>query len=104
MAKFLKETVHVRKGFTAVALLAGSEVPEWAEDQVRDHLIASDAPAEVVEGNAAAEPETDAPAEVVEAVPSMDWTAAEIKGYADERGVDLGGASTKADMLAAISA
>ena len=34
--------------------------------------------------------------------PGESWTNAEIKQYADDNGIDLGGATTKADMLAVI--
>ena len=34
--------------------------------------------------------------------PDESWTNAEIKQYADDNGIDLGGATTKADMLAVI--
>ena len=107
MAKVLNATVHVRHGFTAVALLAGSEVPEWAEGQVGDHLLTEVAAIEVESAPSGDEPsESDESTEVaaveVESAPSMDWTAAQIKQYAEEHGVDLGGATTKADMLAAI--
>ncbi len=35
-------TTIVRKGYEAVVLLAGDEIPEWAADQVGDHLIKAD--------------------------------------------------------------
>lgn len=38
MAKLTANTV-VLKGFEAVVLYAGAEVPEWAADQVGDHLL-----------------------------------------------------------------
>lgn len=34
--------------------------------------------------------------------PDDSWTNAEIKQYADDNGIDLGSATTKADMLAVI--
>ena len=34
--------------------------------------------------------------------PDESWTNADIKQYADDHGIDLGGATTKADMLAVI--
>jgi len=39
-----------------------------------------------------------------DATPTSDWKNAEIKSWAESRGVDLGDATTKADMLAAIAA
>ena len=35
--------------------------------------------------------------------PDESWTNAEIKQYAEDHGVDLGGATTKADMLAVLA-
>jgi hypothetical protein len=35
-------TTIVRKGYESVVLLAGDEIPEWAADQVGDHLIKAD--------------------------------------------------------------
>lgn len=37
-------------------------------------------------------------------VPSDDWKNAQIKDWAEAHQIDLGGATTKADMLAAIAA
>lgn len=34
--------------------------------------------------------------------PTKEWTVAQLEGYAGKRGIDLGGASKKADILAAI--
>jgi hypothetical protein len=39
-----------------------------------------------------------------EGAPTSDWTNAEIKAYADASGIDLDGATKKADMLTAIEA
>ncbi|MDO5500319.1 MAG: hypothetical protein Q4F67_11650 [Propionibacteriaceae bacterium] len=52
-----------------------------------------------VEGDAAGE----ADEEPGDEVPSESWTVAQIKQYADDRGIDLGGATVKADMLAVIN-
>lgn len=38
------------------------------------------------------------------ATPTSDWKNAEIKSWAETHGIDLGDATTKADMLAAIAA
>ncbi|QAB17480.1 hypothetical protein Leucomu_05690 [Leucobacter muris] len=38
------------------------------------------------------------------AVPSLDWKAAELRDYAEKRGVALGTARTKDEVLAAITA
>lgn len=39
-----------------------------------------------------------------EGAPSEEWTVAQLKDYADTRGVDLAGASKKADILDALNA
>lgn len=41
MAK-LKAHTAVRHGYDTVVLLAGDEVPEWAVDQVGEHLLAGE--------------------------------------------------------------
>ncbi len=42
--------------------------------------------------------------EPVETVPDSTWKNADIEAYAEEHGIDLGGATKKADMIAAITA
>ena len=64
-----------------VALLAGSEMPEWAAGIVGEHLLADDTPGAVNEKS----------------------TVAEIDAYAEVNGIDLGAAKTKAEKLAAIA-
>ena len=71
-----------------VALLAGTVLPGWAEGMVGDHLLAVE----------------DAQGGEVDATPTGRWTVAEIDAYAEAHGVDLGGASTKTEKLAAIAA
>jgi hypothetical protein len=44
------------------------------------------------------------PTDVDDDTPTSDWKNAEIRDWAEAQGVDLGGATTKADMLAAIDA
>ena len=41
MAKLNANTVVV-DGYSTVVLMAGDEIPEWAADQVGDHLIEPD--------------------------------------------------------------
>ncbi len=52
----------------------------------------------------AAGTEPDAEAGDAEATPTSDWKNADITAWAESHEVDLGGATTKADMLAAIDA
>lgn len=46
----------------------------------------------------------DAPPSEGGSVPSEKWLKADLEKYADDHGIDLAGASTKADMVAAIEA
>ena len=46
----------------------------------------------------------DGTADDAEATPTSDWKNAEIKDWAAAHEIDLGDATTKADMLAAIAA
>ena len=85
--------------FESVVLLAGDEVPEWAV--VGDHLTSAKAPQPVVQEEP--KPQEDAPV-VDDETPSDSWTNQRIKQYAEDNSIDLGGATTKADMLAAIGA
>ncbi|WP_280389307.1 Ish1 domain-containing protein [Nocardia wallacei] len=51
----------------------------------------------------AEEPEAATSTEAPAGDPSESWTVAELKAYADEHGIDLGEATKKADILAAIT-
>lgn len=44
----LNATTVVRNGYDVVVLYAGDEVPEWAADQIGDHLIKTDEQADEV--------------------------------------------------------
>lgn len=84
------------------ALLKGSTVPSWAEDIVKD-VDTIDGPEPVV--SAPVEPATEAaPVDVGGVKPDKSWTGAAIREFAGDHGIDLGEASTKADMLAVIEA
>ena len=65
-----------------VSVAAGEDVPEWAERLIGAHILK-------------AEPEK---AEQ----PDESWTVADLRAYAKHNGVDLDGATAKADILAAI--
>jgi len=41
MAKLTATTI-VRQGYEAVVLYAGDELPDWATDQVGEHLLTAD--------------------------------------------------------------
>ena len=68
-----------------VSLLAGAEVPEWAEGQVGDHLITKGDESE-------------------DGKPNPKWTVAQLDAYAAAHGIDLGGASSKVEKLAVLTA
>lgn len=57
-------------------------------------------PLEVIDAYQGVDP---APPADAEPTPTEDWKNAEIREWAEAHSVDLGGATTKADMLAAIS-
>ena len=67
-----------------VSVAAGEDVPQWADGLVGAHLL--DAPVE--------------PEKVDE--PDESWTVADLRTYAKRNGVDLEGATAKADILDAI--
>jgi hypothetical protein len=104
-----------RSRATAEALLAAAESVGVAPHEVRTTIrgyVVPDAVAarykqmlagetEPVEEPAAEEPE-EGPLE--EDAPNESWKNDEIKTWAETHGVDLGGATKKADMLAAIQA
>ena len=103
----VNDTVAVRnpETFEVVTLHAGDDVPSWAE--VGEHLTST------VEASSIQQAEGETPEAPVEGqgdedvqaavyTPDESWTNADIKQYADDHGIDLGGATTKADMLAVI--
>ena len=51
----------------------------------------------------APEPEADASGEVPEGDPSEDWTVKQLKAFAASKGIDLGDAKSKGDILATVS-
>lgn len=88
VATLRESTVLTRPGeVSPTVLLAGSEVPEWAEGMVGDHLLAAPTPA---------------PTPAV-SVPDESWTVADLRDYAKAHEVDLHGATSKADILDAIT-
>ena len=96
MARLTANTVVTNPDTLVVtALAAGDEVPEWAQGLIGDHL--TDEPVADV-------PE---PVDTDEAgkagVPDESWTVVELREHAKTTGIDLAGATTKADILAAIN-
>lgn len=104
MPRYLTGHTSVRRGLFRVDLARGQELPEWAEGMVGDHLL-SDAPpaAPVVKVKAPAQEPVEVPEDADE-TPAKSWTNQRIQKYAEDNGIDLGGATTKDDMLAAIGA
>lgn len=90
MARKLAANVYV----DGVLHLAGSSPDKDAAEKITnpkawgESLSASDAPA----------------AKFPEGDPSEDWKGDELKAYADAKGIDLGSARTKAEMVDAIAA
>lgn len=128
MSKVLAAQVAVQNPETGefVTLLQGEELPAWAEKVVTNpKAFEGGAPAaytvespyipvpdpetvtQPVETASVTEPagEPTAPEEGAaypDGEPSESWTVAQLKAYAEDNAVDLGGASVKADILAAI--
>ena len=94
MARLNGNTV-VRRGYEVVPLAAGDEIPEWAVDQVGDHLIAEDESQEPSDtGQEAVDPSG--------ATPDGSWKVDDLRSYAKANGIDLHGATSKAEILAAV--
>lgn len=86
MARLIASVLLRDESTGQVVLLAeGDDLPEWAVGQVGDHALAGDG------------------VEDVDGVPVPSWTKAQLSAFADENEIDLGGATTKAEILAAIN-
>lgn len=89
MAKYLTATVVAYNDSIPTVILAGAELPEWAEGKVGDHVLTDAAPI--------AAPEVDPEPE------SVDYnklTVAQLDALLDERGIEVEG--IKADKVAAL--
>ena len=87
------------------ALLEGSVVPSWANGLVADaDTVDGPEPVPATGTESTGVGESDEPADVGGVKPDKTWTGAAIRAFAADHGIDLGEASTKADMLAAIEA
>lgn len=94
MARLTGSTVVRTDSFDLVSLKAGDVLPEWAEGLVGEHLLSRDG-----EGRDAP---TDGDTDDTAGVPDGSWTMAQLREYAKAHAIDLAGASTKADLLAAV--
>ncbi|HEY1176481.1 MAG TPA: hypothetical protein VGF17_10010 [Phytomonospora sp.] len=92
MAKSLTANVYV----DGVLYEAGSTPPANVAEQITNEKAWDDSDADSA-------PEPPAPA-YPEGEPSEDWKGDQLDAYASEKGVDLSGAKTKADKVAAIQA
>lgn len=104
MARRVNTTVHVLHGFSVATLRAGDEVPDWAEAQVAAELTDPtkvEAPKDPEPEPKRVDPAPTTPAPV-KGGPDESWTNAQIRKHAEAAGVDLGGATTKGDMLAVL--
>lgn len=85
MTRLLENTVVVGPGMVGpVPLMAGTELPEWADGLVGPHLL--DTPTESEKADQ----------------PDESWTVADLRDYAKAHDIDLEGATVKADILDAI--
>lgn len=83
-------------------------VPEWAEKAITNPDVWAEAPAaEESEGgepesanSEGSEPETD---EIPEGDITEEWTVKQLRAYAKAEDIDLGGATTKKDILSALA-
>ena len=97
MARLTANTVVTNPDTLVVtALAAGDEVPEWAQGLIGDHLTGEPV-ADVPERSE----NTDEAGKA--GVPDESWTVVELREHAKTNGIDLAGATTKADILAAIN-
>lgn len=93
------ETLEVR------ALLEGSVVPSWANGLVADaDTVDGPEPVPATGTESTDVGESGEPADVGGVKPDKTWTGPAIRAFAADHGIDLGEASTKADMLAVIEA
>ena len=102
MSELIRTTIVVNPATTiAEVLLEGSTLPSWAEGLVGDHLLTS-SPAPEGEGpNVDDDPLDDDP---LDDDPLDAMKVDELKAYAAANGIDLGKATTKADIRDAIKA
>ena len=95
MARLIANTVVTNPDTLVVtALAAGDEVPGWAEGLIGDHLT---------DGKLKADPEKPAPEAGEAGEPDESWTVVELREHAKANDIDLAGATSKADILAAIN-
>ena len=95
--------------FEVVTLSAGDDVPAWASDLIGKHLIGDPVEAPLTEqGSVTVGPpqggdSTPGEPGASSDVPDEDWTIADLRAYAKANDIDLHGATSKADILAAIN-
>ena len=95
MATILATTVIAHpQTHEPVVLLEGTEAPDWAVGAIGN-------PAVVEQGDT---PAADGPGVGEDDTPAEDWRLEELKAYAEAHQIDLDGARSKADVLAAIEA
>ncbi|AYN55789.1 hypothetical protein PP635_gp09 [Arthrobacter phage Auxilium] len=81
-------------------------VPEWAEKAITNPDVWAEAPAaeETAEPESGesegSEPETE---EIPEGDITEEWTVKQLRAYAKAEDIDLGGATTKKDILSALA-
>ncbi|QTF81711.1 hypothetical protein SEA_BEEGEE_8 [Gordonia phage BeeGee] len=88
----LEGVVWVEVDGKGVKLAAGDTIPSGVD--VGAHLL----------DDTADEDQSDGDDTFPEGAPELSWKGPQLLAYAKEKGIDLGGATKKADMLAAIEA
>lgn len=104
MAK-LNTYVHVHdKDGISHAFGPDDTVPEWAAKAITNPDVWAEAPAEEEsdesEGGDGSESET---VEIPEGDITEEWTVKQLRAYAKAEDIDLGGATTKKDILSALA-
>jgi sialic acid synthase SpsE len=89
------------KAILAAAKAAGVDVN--LVQTTLDGYLAPEAAVKKFEGKNFKAPDDTEKVELTEGAPDDSWKNADIKKWAEDHGVDLGDATKKADMLAAIS-
>ena len=78
----------------------GATVPDGYDKANLEGLAGAGLVSEIVPESDA---DADASVEVPEGDPSETWTVKQLKAFADAKGIDLGDAKSKGDVLAAVS-
>lgn len=93
-------------GFTVGAEVAMASVPNgiYTEREIKAKCAVLDSIGEVTVEDAQTEPDTDEDAQTEPESPFSEMTVPELKALAEEKGIDLGDAKKKADIIVVLEA